>query len=140
MRQRRAARRSTADNYILMVFDSCRSDFFQRARSLRLKKLGPVERRWSYAPWRFNLLMGRFPHACPKRVFASEYYTKDFFRSAATGKVAEQVIEDNTKQWSGNHSTDPPLVPRGLLSIAPLTLRISPQPRSISSASPHRNG
>jgi predicted AlkP superfamily phosphohydrolase/phosphomutase len=30
---------------------------------------------------------------------------------AATGKVGEHVIEDNTRQWSGDHSIDPPLVP-----------------------------
>ena len=30
---------------------------------------------------------------------------------AATGNVGERVIEDNAKQWSGDHSIDPPLVP-----------------------------
>ena len=35
---------------------------------------------------------------------------------AATGKVGEHVIEDNTKQWSGDHSIDPPLVPGVLFS------------------------
>jgi hypothetical protein len=49
-----------------------------------MKKLGRVERRWSYASWtspsHFNLMMGLLPHASPKHVFASEYYTKDFLR------------------------------------------------------------
>ena len=35
---------------------------------------------------------------------------------AATGKVGEHVIEDNNKQWSGDHSIDPPLVPGVLFS------------------------
>jgi hypothetical protein len=49
-----------------------------------MKKLGRVERRWSYASWtspsHFNLLMGLLPHASPKNVYASEYYKKDFFK------------------------------------------------------------
>lgn len=49
-----------------------------------MKKLGRVQRRWSYASWtspsHFNLLMGLLPHASPKHVYASEYYTKDFFK------------------------------------------------------------
>src|SRR5262249_16211667 len=71
-----------ANNYILVVFDSCRYDSFQRARPRTMKKLGRVEHRWSYASWtspsHFNLLMGLLPHASPKHVYASEYYTKDF--------------------------------------------------------------
>jgi predicted AlkP superfamily phosphohydrolase/phosphomutase len=35
---------------------------------------------------------------------------------AATGKVGERVIEDNTKPWCGDHSIDPPLVPGVLFS------------------------
>jgi hypothetical protein len=49
-----------------------------------MKQLGTVERRWSYASWtspsHFNLLMGLLPHASPKHVYASEYYTRDFFK------------------------------------------------------------
>jgi hypothetical protein len=49
-----------------------------------MRKLGRVERRWSYASWtapsHFNLLMGLMPHLSPKHVFASEYYKKDFVR------------------------------------------------------------
>jgi hypothetical protein len=84
MQQGRTRRRSGANNYILIVLDSCRYDSFQRARPRTMKKLGPVERRWSYASWtspsHFNLLMGLLPHASPKHVFASQYYTKDFFK------------------------------------------------------------
>lgn len=49
-----------------------------------MRRLGKVEKRWSYASWtapsHYNLLMGLMPHSSPKRVFASEYYKKDFFR------------------------------------------------------------
>ena len=73
-----------ANNYILIVFDSCRYDSFAQARPRVMKKLGRVERRWSYASWtspsHFNLLMGLLPHSSPKHVFASEYYTKDFLK------------------------------------------------------------
>ena len=75
---------AAGNNYILVVFDSCRYDSFVKARPRTMRKLGRVERRWSYASWtapsHFNLLMGLMPHASPKHVFASEYYKKDFVR------------------------------------------------------------
>jgi hypothetical protein len=82
MRERRTARRRAGNNYLLVVFDSCRYDSFVRARPRTMRKLGSVERRWSYASWtspsHFNLLTGLLPHTSPKHVFASEYYKKDF--------------------------------------------------------------
>jgi hypothetical protein len=49
-----------------------------------MRKLGTVEKRWSYASWtapsHYNLLMGLLPHESPKRVFASEYYKHDFLK------------------------------------------------------------
>jgi hypothetical protein len=84
MRKRRTGRRPVANNYILVVFDSCRYDSFTRARPRTIGRLGRVERRWSYASWtspsHFNLLMGLLPHSSPKRVYASEYYTRDFLK------------------------------------------------------------
>jgi hypothetical protein len=84
MPPRRTARRSVPNHYILIVFDSCRYDSFQRARPRHMRKLGQVERRWSYASWtspsHFNLLMGLLPHASPRHVFASDYYTRDFLK------------------------------------------------------------
>lgn len=72
------------NNYILVIFDSCRYDSFIRARPKVMRKLGRVEKRWSYASWtapsHYNLLMGLLPHRSPKHVFASEYYKKDFFK------------------------------------------------------------
>jgi hypothetical protein len=70
------------NNYILVIFDSCRYDSFVKARPKNMKKLGKVERRWSYATWtspsHYNLLTGLMPHTSPKNVYASEYYKKDF--------------------------------------------------------------
>jgi hypothetical protein len=80
----RTAESPTRNHYVLVVFDSCRYDSFMRARPRVIRKLGRVERRWSYASWtapsHFNLLMGLMPHVSPKHVFASEYYKKDFVR------------------------------------------------------------
>lgn len=75
---------SPRNNYLLIVFDSCRYDTFLAARPRHMKKLGRVERRWSYASWtapsHYNLLMGLMPHLSPKRVYASEYYKTDFLK------------------------------------------------------------
>ena len=73
-----------ANNYILVIFDSCRYDSFTRANPKTIKKLGRAEKRWAYASWtapsHYNFLMGLMPHKSPKHVYASEYYTKEFFK------------------------------------------------------------
>ena len=72
------------NNYVLVVLDSCRYDSLIKARPKALRKLGQVERRWSYASWtapsHYNLLMGLMPHLSPTHVFASEYYKRDFLK------------------------------------------------------------
>src|SRR5215467_10146896 len=72
------------NNYILIVFDSCRYDTLRAVRPKVMRKLGKLEQRWSYASWtspsHFNLLTGLLPHSSPKRVFASDYYTRDFLK------------------------------------------------------------
>ena len=72
------------NNYVLIVFDSCRYDSFCCARPKNIRKLGKPERRWSYATWtapsHYNLLMGLMPHTSPRHVYASEYYQRDFLR------------------------------------------------------------
>ena len=49
-----------------------------------MRRLGRVERRWSYASWtapaHYNLLMGLMPHSSPRNTFASEYYKRDFVK------------------------------------------------------------
>ncbi len=72
------------NNYLLIVFDSCRYDAFVKAKPKAMRKLGRLERRWAYASWtapsHFNLLMGLMPHTSPRGVFASDYYQKDFLK------------------------------------------------------------
>ncbi len=72
------------NNYVLVIFDSCRYDTFVEAAPKTMASLGAVEQRWSYASWtapsHYNLLMGLLPHQSPQNVFASEYYKKDFLR------------------------------------------------------------
>lgn len=72
------------NNYIIVTFDSCRYDSLVTARPKTMKKLGKLERRWSYASWtspsHYNLLIGLMPHTSPPNVYASEYYKKDFVR------------------------------------------------------------
>ena len=72
------------NNYILIVFDSCRYDTFVSANPVVINKLGTLERRWSYATWtgpsHYNLLSGLLPHTSPQNVYASEYYKKDFLK------------------------------------------------------------
>lgn len=72
------------NNYILLVFDSCRYDSFTAARPKVMRRLGRVERRWSYASWtapsHYNLLMGLMPHTNPRKTFASDFYARDFLK------------------------------------------------------------
>jgi len=76
--------KSVPNNYVLVVFDSCRHDSFMQARPRTIKKLGKVERRWSYASWtspsHYNLLIGLMPHTSPRHVYASEYYKQDILK------------------------------------------------------------
>lgn len=76
--------RPSKNNYIIVIFDSCRYDSFVKARPKTIRQLGRLERRWSYASWtapsHYNLLSGLLPHSSPKHVFASEYYKQDFLK------------------------------------------------------------
>jgi len=84
MRRKRSEQPRARNNYILLVFDSCRYDSFAAARPKTIRKLGKVERRWSYASWtspsHYNLLIGLMPHRSPRHVFASEYYQQDLLK------------------------------------------------------------
>ena len=79
-----SSKKPLPNNYILIVFDSCRYDSFVRARPRIMKSLGKIEKRWSYASWtspsHYNLLIGLMPHSSPKHVYASEYYKKDLLK------------------------------------------------------------
>src|SRR5947199_406896 len=79
-----AAMATGARNLVIVILDSLRYDSWVAAEPETLSRLGPVERRWSYATWtapsHYNLLMGLLPHTSPPEVYASEYYKQDFLR------------------------------------------------------------
>ncbi len=70
------------NNLLWIVFDSCRFDTFNAASTPNIRRLGEVERRYSYASWTVPshavYMMGCSPHKSPKHVYASEVYKKDF--------------------------------------------------------------
>jgi len=71
---------------VVVVLDSLRFDSAVAATMANASRLGPLERRWSYASWtapsHYNLLMGLLPHNSPTHVYASEYYRRDMARYA----------------------------------------------------------
>ena len=71
------------NHFVIVILDSCRYDTFMEAAPKTITKLGPVEKRFSYASWtapsHYNLLTGLLPHTTPPHVYASEYYKEDFF-------------------------------------------------------------
>jgi hypothetical protein len=73
-----------ARSLVLVVLDSLRYDSWCAADPVNLARLGPVQRRFSYASWtapsHYALLMGLMPHTSPAGVYASEYYRRDFLR------------------------------------------------------------
>jgi hypothetical protein len=88
------------NNLIIFILDSLRHDSFMAAQPKVIGKLGPVERRFSYASWtapsHYNLLTGLLPHTTPEHVYASEYYKEDFFnynkRLGAKGIEFAQMV------------------------------------------------
>lgn len=71
------------NHFLIVILDSCRFDTFMEAAPKTITKLGPVEKRYTYASWtapsHYNLLTGLLPHTTPPHVYASEYYKEDFF-------------------------------------------------------------
>jgi arylsulfatase A-like enzyme len=65
-------------NLVVVVLDSLRYDTFVEARPVNAGRLGPIERRYSYATWtapsHYNLLTGLLPHRNLKRTLASDAY------------------------------------------------------------------
>ncbi|MEJ7582546.1 MAG: sulfatase-like hydrolase/transferase [Acidimicrobiales bacterium] len=74
----------SARHLVIVVLDSLRYDSWLAADTPNLDRLGPVERRWSYASWtapsHYNLLTGLLPHASPTQIYASEHYKADYLR------------------------------------------------------------
>jgi hypothetical protein len=56
--------RRSNNNYVLVVFDSCRYDAFTAARPKVMRKLGRLEKRWSYASWTAAKIGRPFECAC----------------------------------------------------------------------------
>jgi len=83
------------NNYILIVFDSCRYDSWMQAEPKTLKKVGAVEKRFSYASWtapsHFNLLMGLMPHNSPRHTVASDSYKDGFSKYGA--RLGTQALD-----------------------------------------------
>src|SRR3954465_15028988 len=75
---------ATPNHLVFVVLDSLRYASWLEADTPNLDRLGPVERRWSYASWtapsHYNLLSGLLPHSSPANVFASDYYKRDFLK------------------------------------------------------------
>jgi hypothetical protein len=69
-------------NVVFIVFDSCRWDAYQAARTPNLDRIARAEARYSYASWtspsHYTFLMGMVPHLSPKGVFASNVYREEF--------------------------------------------------------------
>src|SRR6201984_1508580 len=80
----RNSRKPQPNNFVLVVFDSCRYDWWMAAKPKHIRKLGKLEKRWSYASWtspsHYNLLIGLMPHTSPRHVYASEYYKHEFLK------------------------------------------------------------
>lgn len=75
------------NNFLFIVFDSCRYDSFLDARTPNISRLGETDKCYSYASWTVPshavYLMGASPHKSPRGVFASEIYKKDFEKWSA---------------------------------------------------------
>lgn len=84
-----------ARNLVVVTLDSCRYDSWAAAAPRNLSAIGPVQQRFSYASWtapsHYNLLMGLLPHASPTKVYASEYYKRDFVRYSE--RLGVQAVE-----------------------------------------------
>jgi hypothetical protein len=69
-------------NLVFIVFDSCRWDAYQAARTPNLDRIAKAQPRYSYASWtspsHYTMLMGMVPHQSPRGVFASNVYREEF--------------------------------------------------------------
>ena len=83
---RRATPPPGARNLVLVTLDSLRYDTCLEAEPVMMRRLGEIERRFSYASWtapsHYNLLMGLMPHTSPAGMLAAAYYRRDYERYA----------------------------------------------------------
>jgi len=82
IRKALGGRDAQPNHVVFIVFDSCRWDAYQAARTPNLDRIAAAERRYSYASWtspsHYTFLMGMVPHLSPKGVFASNVYREEF--------------------------------------------------------------
>ena len=66
------------NNLVVVILDSCRFDTFVEADPKTIRRLGELERRYTYASWtapsHYNLLTGLLPHTTPPNVYASDLF------------------------------------------------------------------
>ena len=91
----------------LTHLNSCRYDTLMAAKPKWLKRLGPIEKRHSYATWtapsHYNLLMGLLPHPSPTHIFASTYYKEDLGRFKPPQYSSTLLCRDDPRLWLPAH-------------------------------------
>ena len=93
--------------------EALKRELISKLAGLEDSERGQVAIRQVYAT--DKLYRGPYLDAAPDLIIGyNEGYRTSW--DAAVGKVAAQVIEDNPKRWSGDHSVDPVLVPGVLVS------------------------
>jgi hypothetical protein len=86
------------NNYVLVVFDSCRYDSFTAARPKPIGRLGRIARSWSYASWTgpritTRSLMGEAPRAEPYDIAKDPHELPNIIRanSAEAGTLRAEL-------------------------------------------------
>ena len=87
------------NHLLLIILDSCRFDSFERASTPNFDRIGPLEKRFSYASWtspsHFAMLMGQMPHSNEEGKPASEVYREDYAKwSDRLGMDQKTMLED----------------------------------------------
>jgi hypothetical protein len=82
-------------NLVWIVLDSARWDVVEAAHRYTLDKIGPLEKRWSYATWtapsHLTFLMGLLPHAGKPGAFPTVEYRAELCRWAERLEARREV-------------------------------------------------
>lgn len=91
-------------NLVLITYDSCRYDSVMAADAPNLRKLGDIQKRYSYASWtapsHYTFMMGLVPHLSPAHVYASEVYKEDFAKWSDRLEIPDLAFETFLPQLS----------------------------------------
>lgn len=86
-----------ATDLVVVILDSLRYDAWAEVMPTTLGRLGPLERRYSYASWtapsHYNLLTGLVPHTSPTDVMAADYYQQEYRRFQDRLNVADVAFD-----------------------------------------------